>query len=447
LVAVQLGAALLRADQGKGAVEVLSEVVRAASPPPQAWEFLGQAQLSLGRGRDAAQSFTRAAAAGLPGGGAAFGEALAALAQGDSRAVEGALKRALARDPEHSAAAITLAQLLRSQGRRAEAAAVQARAALAAGDPGAAVGSAREAVRVDPNGADGWRLLARAEQSARNGPAALDALHHAQALAPNDAELTRQQIETALAVFSPQEALRGCERYGRLKPEARAELHWWRFRACRQMQEAKRAAAELQAAAAARPEQAEFQIWQGRLLLEDAPTAEQVDRADAFLRRALAQRPRDAELRVALAEVAVRKRRWEEASEHLRLALTLDREAGPGPLRLQLARVDRALGRVREAAWDVARYRESQQLQAELIQRRADAAARPRDGRLKRLWAQAALRADQPVEARAAARAAVRLLPDDRAGYRALASASQRLGRLEDRIVAMEAARRVASPS
>jgi Flp pilus assembly protein TadD len=442
-VAMPLGVALLRADRGREAVTVLNEVAHAPSPPAQAWEFLGQAQLSVGSTTQARGSFERAEAAGAPGGGAAFGAALVALAEGETVTAERFLNRALARDAEHSAAAVTLAQLLRSQGRRAEAAAVQARAALAVEDAAEAVRYAREAARLGAQDAETWRLLSRVEQSARNGPAALAALRRSRALAPEDAGIARQQIETALAAFSPQEALRACQAYAALQPAAAAELHWWRFRAYRQTQESVRASLELKEAAATRPEQPEFLIWQGRVLLKDAPTAEQTDRAESYLRRALVQRPRDAEIRVALAEIAVREQRWEEAGEQLRQALALNREAGPGPLWLQLARVDRALGRTLEARWDVARYREAKAQQVELARRRADAAAQPLDGRRKVQWVQSALGADRPREARAAARAAIRLSPADPAAYRALSAACQRLGRLEDRIVAMEAAQGV----
>src|SRR5439155_3401993 len=81
-VGVQLGLALVRADRGREAVTVLKEIVQAASPPPQAWEFLGQAQLSVGETMQADACFARAEAVGAAGGGAAFGRALVALAQG-----------------------------------------------------------------------------------------------------------------------------------------------------------------------------------------------------------------------------------------------------------------------------------------------------------------------------------------------------------------------------
>jgi tetratricopeptide (TPR) repeat protein len=442
--AVQLGAALLRADRGREAVAILGEVVRSPSPPPQAWEFLGQAQLSIGRTQEAGESFRHAEEAGAPGGGAAFGAGLVSLAQGQPQAAEAALRRALARDPEQDAAALTLSQLLRSRGRAAEAAAVRGRHALAVGETAEAVAGFREAIQ-QANAppallAASWRDLARALLAREEGPGALAALRRAQALAPDDAELARQQIETALAVFSPQEALRACARYARLRPADAATTAWWRFRAYRQLQDAPRAAAALRAAAAAQPDEPELLTWQANTLLEQAPDAAQVSTAEGYLRRALARRPDDVESLAALAEVCIRQRRWEEAGTHLRRALTRDEMWGRGRLWLQLAQTDRALGWALEAGWDVERYRALEESRSELARRGADAGSHPHDGARLVAWSQAALRANNPAMARSVARSAIRLAPADPAGYLALAVACQRLGRLEDRIVAMEAA-------
>jgi tetratricopeptide (TPR) repeat protein len=442
--AVQLGAALLRADRGREAVAILSDVVRSPSPPPQAWEFLGQAQLSVGRTQEAGESFRRAEAAGAPGGGAAFGAGLVALAEGEPEAAEACLRRALAHDPEHDAAALTLAQLLRSRGRPAEAAAVRGRHALAVGETSDAVAGFREAIRQTRSQpallVASWRDLARALQAREEGPGALAALHHAQELAPNDADLVRQQIVTALAVFSPQEALRACARYATLRPSERTTTEWWRFRAYRQLQDAPRAAAALRAAASAQPDEPEFLTWQANTLLEQAPDAAKVSTAESYLRRALARRPDNVETLAAMAEVCIRQRRWEEAGIHLRRALTLDEMWGRGRLWLQLEQADRALGRSMEAGWDVERYRALEQRRSELARRGDDAGAHAHDGARLAAWSQAALRANNLAMARSVARAAIRVAPADPGGYLALAVACQRLGRLEDRIVAMEAA-------
>jgi tetratricopeptide (TPR) repeat protein len=442
--AVQLGAALIRADRGREAVAVLGEVVRSPSPPPQAWEFLGQAQLSVGRTQEAGESFRHAEEAGARGAGPAFGAGLVALAQGQPEAAEAAMRRALAHDPEHDAAALTLAQLLRSRGRPAEAAEVRGRHAMAVGETADAVAAFREAIRQAETkpalrGA-AWRDLSRALQAREDGPGALAALRRAQALAPNDAALIRQQIETALAVFSPQEALRACARYASLRPAESATTEWRRFRAYRQLQDTPRAAAALRAAAAAQPDEPELLTWQANVLLEQAPDAAQVTTAESYLRRALGRRPDDMESLAALAEVCIRQRRWDEAGTHLRRALALDETWRRGRLWLQLAQADRAMGRSLEAGWDVERYRALEQSRSELARRGADAASHPHDGACLVAWAQAALRANDPVTARSVARAAIRVAPADSGGYFALAVACQRLGRLEDRIVAMEAA-------
>jgi tetratricopeptide (TPR) repeat protein len=437
----RLGLALIRAERGHEAVSVLQEVVRSPVPPAQAWEFLGQAQLSVGRAAAAGESFSRAEMAGSLGGGAAFGAALVALAGGRASDAGAALNRALARDPQHSAAAETLAQLLHSQGRRAEAAAVRGRAALAVGAPSEAASWFRQAAVAEPRSPTRWRELARALQAAEDAPGALSALRRAQSLTPRDADLARQQIETALAVFSPQEALRACDRYASLRPTATAQYEWWRFRAYRQMQDVPRAEGALGEAAAARPDQPEFQVWQARTLLEEEPDPSRLAAAEPLLRRALAARPDNLEALPALAEVCVRERRWEEAGALLRRALSLDAEAGPGPLWLQLAQADRAMGRLREADWDIRQYREASARKAAMLRLRAAAMAHPTDGALRAAWSRASLRAGRLVEARAAARSAIRLAPERPDGYLALAVACQRLGRLEDRIVAMEAAR------
>jgi tetratricopeptide (TPR) repeat protein len=330
--------------------------------------------------------------------------------------------------------------LLRKRGRRAESAAVRGRAALAVGETAGAVAGFREAAALDARSVKRWRELPRALQAAEDGPGALAALRRAQALAPKDADLVAQQIETALAVFSPQEALRGCRRYAALAPAATTDTEWWRFRAYRQLQDTSRARAALRAAAAAAPDRPEFLTWQGRTLLEEAPDAGQVAAAERYLRRALDLRPHDVEILGPLAEACMRQQRWEEAGTLLRRALAIDPDWGSGPLWLQLERADRALGRVHEAKWDIERHRRSLALRAEVTRLRAEAAAHPRDGARRAAWAQAALRAGRLTEARAAARSAVRLSPSDSRGYQALAAACQRLGRLEDRIVAMEAA-------
>lgn len=442
--AVQLGAALLRADRGREAVAVLGEVVRSPSPPPQAWEFLGQAQLSVGRTQEAGESFRHAEEAGARGAGPALGAGLVALAQGQPEAAEAALRRALARDAEHDAAALTLAQLLRSRGRPAEAAEVRGRHALAVGETADAVAAFREAIRQAETKpallVAACRDLSRALQAREDGPGALAALRRAQALAPNDADLIRQQIETALAVFSPQEALRASARYASLRPAETATTEWRRFRAYRQLQDTPRAAAALRAAAAAQPDDPELLTWQANVLLEQAPDAAQVTTAENYLRRALGRRPDDMESLASQAEVCIRQRRWDEAGTHLRRALTLDEMWRRGRLWLQLAQADRAMGRSLEAGWDVERYRALEQSRSELARRGADATAHPHDGARLVAWAQAALRANDPVMARSVARDAIRVSPADPDGYATLAVACQRLGRLEDRIVAMEAA-------
>jgi tetratricopeptide (TPR) repeat protein len=442
--AVQLGVALLRADRGREAANVLGEVARSASPPPQAWEFLGQAQLSVGHTQEAGESFRRAEESGAAGGGAAFGAGLVALAQGQPEAAAAVLRRALARDPEHDAAALTLAQLLRSRGRPAEAAAVQGRHALAVGDTADAVARFREAIGKgtgqSPLLPSYWRELARALQSEEDGPGALDALRRAQALAPHDAGIIRQEVETALAVFSPQEALRACRRYAAMRPADSAKTEWWQFRVYRQLQDAPRAAAALRAAAAAQPDQPEFLHWQAQMLLEQAPDAAQIVMAENSLRQALARRPNDVQILASLAEVCIRQNRWEEASTHLRRALSLDEMWGRGRLWLQLAQADRALGQALEAGWDVERYRTLEDARSALARRGADARVHPGDGTRLVAWSRSALRANNVAVARSVARAAVRVAPADPTAYLALATACQRLGRLEDRIVAMEAA-------
>jgi Flp pilus assembly protein TadD len=284
-----------------------------------------------------------------------------------------------------------------------------------------------------------WRQLARALQAEDDGPGALAALRRAQTLSPTDVGLVRQQIETALAVFSPQEALRACDRYAVLRPAEPGATAWWRFRVYRQLQDAPRAAAALRAALAAQPDQPEFLLWQAQTLLEQAPDAAQVSTAEGLMRRALAHRPNDVQILASLAEVCVRQGRWEEAGTHLRRALSLDELWGRGRLWLQLAQADRALGHSLEAGWDVSRYRVLEDSRSELARRAAEVGSHPRDGTRLVAWSRAALRANNVAVARSVARAAVRVAPDDPAGYLALATACQRLGRLEDRIVAMEA--------
>lgn len=455
-VGVQLGVALLRADRGAESATVLEEVTRAPDAPAQAWEYLGQARLSLGQTEAAGDAFRRAEAAKAPGGGVAFGQALVALAGGDRKTAEAALRRALERDPEHAAAAVTLAQLLASRGRSADAAAVRARSALALGDTAEAVAFFRQAVALadretgpSKHPAPGLlvpllRDLARALQEQGDGPGALAALRRARSLAPNDAEIVRQHAETALALFASQEALQVAARYAALCPKEQQQVEWWRFRAYRQLQDAPRAAAALAAASRLEPMRPEFLTWQARTVLESAPDAAQVAAAGALLRRALLGSVDDVEVHSSLAEVYTRQERWAEAGEHLRRALTLDPEWGRGRHWLQLAQADRGLGLISEARWDQERYREAEALRAALARRRFHSSrqspATAGDGARLVAWSRAALRAGRLREARAVARAAVRAAPDDPAAYRALAAACQRLGRLEDRIVAMEAA-------
>jgi tetratricopeptide (TPR) repeat protein len=438
-VAVQWGLALLRDGRGREAIRVLGPVVKRPAPPPQAWEFLGQAQLSQGQVAAADASFRRAEVAGAPGGGAAFGMARAALAEGRAAAAETALRRALAREPAHAEAAEALARLLLASGRSAEAAAVRGRAALAVEEAREAVARFREAVALGPGEVSHWLGLARALQAVEEGPGALDALRRAQALDPDDPQLAARRIETALVLFSPQEALRACDRYAALRPTA-ADADWWRFRAYRQLQQVDRARASLQAAAAAASDRPEFLSWQGRLLLEETPDAAQLEDAERFLRRARELRPADGEILGPLAELYARQQRWEEAGDALRRALALAPERDD--LWLQLARADRALGRTLEARWDLRRYQEWAARRTEIARRKEDAAAHPHDAARHLAWARAALKGARLNQAQAGARAAVRLAPKDPAGYRALAAVCQRLGRLEARIAAMEAARR-----
>jgi tetratricopeptide (TPR) repeat protein len=446
-VAVQLGVALLRAERGAEAEPILAEVARSPGAPPSTWEFLGQARFSLGRTQDAAESFRRAEAA-APSAGSAFGLALAALAGNDTESAGDALQRALERDPEHEAAATTLSQLLRSRGRRAEAAAVQGRLALALGDTTLAAGRLREALvraeaekRPPEYQARLWRDLARAHEAAEDGPSAIAALRRAVACAPKDPSLVRQQVETALAVFAPEEALRACKAYVQLHPAAPPPIvHWWQFRAYRQLQDEGKAAGALKTASAADPDHPQFVTWQARLILEGVPDPQQLATAERLLRRSLALRETDPDSLDALAEVLVRLKRWEDAASVLRRALALDPRRNRGRLWLQLARCDRASGRTVEAGWAVGRYRELEGQHSRLARRRSEAASRPGDGRSLLAWAQAALDADRAAEARAAARAAVRAAPGAPDPFLALAVACQRLGRLEDRIVAMEAA-------
>jgi Flp pilus assembly protein TadD len=435
-VATQLGLALLRAGRGEEALPLLGEVVTMPAAPPQAWEFLGQAQLARKQAGDARTSFQHAGAAGTTGGAAAYGLAQAALALGETAAAENALVRAVERDPGHDAAVAALVRLLESAGRRAEAAAVSGRALLATGEAAAAVERLRVAAALEPKSVRRWRDLAQALQFVEDGPGALAALRRAQALAPEDAGVAAQQIEMALAVFASQEALRGCERYARLAPTGAADTEWWRFRAYRQLQDTPRARAALQAAAKAAPDRPEFLMWQGRMLLEEAPTAEQLSEAERFLERARALRPDDPEILGVLAEICIRQKRWEEAGTLLRRALARDPHVETPWL--QLARVDRALGRSEEAAWDTERYRASAAHRADLERRRADAAAHPQDGARHAARSQAALRAGRLKEAWTAARVAVRLSTADLRARRALAVACQRLGRLEERIAAVE---------
>jgi tetratricopeptide (TPR) repeat protein len=452
-VAVQLGVALLRAEYGKAAATLLAETTRRPVVPPRAWEYLGQARLSQGETRLAAEAFARAEAARAPGGGAAFGAALVALSRGEAAAAEDALRRALARDPEHDAAATTLSQLLRASGRSAEAAAVAGRAALARGEAATAVRELRAAVSLLGNRATPARLLpllldlAAALLAAEDGPGAMAALEQAARLAPRDADVARKQVEMAHALFAPQAALRAIDRYARLAPGDTSPIPWWRFRAYRQLQDEKNAAVALAAAAERRPGQPEILTWQARVLLESAPDARQVTAAGEILRRALAAAPSDVEVRSSLAEVCIRQEQWVEAGEHLRRALALDPERGRGRHWLQLAQADRALGLVQEAAWDAARYREVEQVRADLVRARAAAAEEPANAHRLLAASSAALRAGRLREARVLARAAVRVHPRDAAAYQALAAACQRLGRLEDRIVAMEAARSVRTGS
>jgi tetratricopeptide (TPR) repeat protein len=442
-VPVQLGLALLRTGRNRESVGILESVVKAPTAPPQAWEFLGEARAAMGQNTAADASFRRAEAAGALGGAAAFGRARVAMAQGRASGAETALTEALAREPAHEAAAATLARLLRSRGERAEAAAVRGRAALAGGDAAEAVDHFREAAALEPREVRHWRELARARQAAEDGQGALDALRRAQALAPEDADLAAQQIETALAVFAPQEALRACGRYAALSPAATAEIEWGRFRAYRQLLDVPRASAALQAGVTAAPDRPEFLTWQGRTLLETAPAEAEVSAAERALRRARELRPADAEILASLAEVCVRQQRWEEAGALLRRAIALDPASGSGSAWLQLARVDRALGRTAEARWDTEQHRERVSRRAELERRRAEATAHPRDGTRHAAWAEAALRAGSLTETRVAARSATRLAPADPHGYQALAAACQRQGRLADRIAAMEAVRRL----
>jgi Flp pilus assembly protein TadD len=209
------------------------------------------------------------------------------------------------------------------------------------------------------------------------------------------------------------------------------------------LQDAPRAAEALRAASAAQPDQPQLLTWRARTLLEQAPDAAQVAAAEGLLRRALAQRPADLETLASLAEVLLRQRRWEEAGTYLRRALSLDERWRRGRLWLQLSQADRALGRSLEAGGDVERYRALEELRAELSRRHVEANAHPRDADRLIAWAQAALQADRPAEARTVARAAIRVAPTDPDGYLALAAACQRLARLEDRIVCMEAAARM----
>jgi Flp pilus assembly protein TadD len=438
-VSTQLGLAMIRAGQEGEAMAVLGEVVASPAAPPQAWEFLGQAQLAAGRATEAGMSLRRAEEQGAPGGGVAFGQARAALAQGRKADAETALERALTRDPAHRAAAVLLAQLLRARGARPESEAVLGRSALAMGEADAAIAHLRAAAGLDPRNVRRWRELAGVLQASEDGPGARAALRRAQALAPADPDVAAQQIETALALFAPQEALRGCDRFGRLFPSATTDIEWWRFRAYRQLQDTARARAALQAAAAAAPDRPELLAWQGRTLLERAPTAEQRAEAERFLRRALALQPDDPEVLGSLAEICMQQQRWEEAGSLLRRALARNPRAETPWL--QLARVDRALRRAPEAEWDTARYRDTAARRQELARLEADAAARPRDGRRRAAHAWAALKANQLPEAWRSARLAVRLAPGEIQGRRALAAACQRLGRLEDRIAAMEAMR------
>jgi tetratricopeptide (TPR) repeat protein len=403
---------------------------------------------SQGETDAAGEAFARALAGGAPGGGAAFGTGLVHLARGESEPAESALRLALERDPEHEAAAVTLAQLLRSRGRAAEAAAVRGTAALARGESAAAVTAYREALSLaERTGAKPTRVLldlARALQAAEDGPGALAALRRAAALAPEDASIARRQVDAAQALFAPQEALRAVERYERLRPAEDAQVAWWRFRAYRQLQDTRRAAEALATAARLAPEAPDILTWQARTLLENAPDASQVQAAGDLLRRAMraetpAAETSEVEIHSSLAEVSLRRKQWVEAGEHLRRALALDPDWGHGRHWLQLAQADRGLGLAKEAVWDVARHAEVQDRRAALA--RARGAAAGHGGSLL-AWATAALRAGRDREARSVARAAVRDDPYDPDAYRALAAASQRLGRLEDRIVAMEAARK-----
>lgn len=448
-VGVQLAVALLRAERGKEAASRLTDLVRRPDVPASAWEYLGQARLSQGETAAAGEAFARAEAVGAPGGGAAFGAALVALTGGDRAATEKALRRALERDPEHEAAATTLAQLLAAGGRGVEAAVVRGRAALARDEAADAVRALHDALGKIGSGAKPagvvpvLLLQAQALRAEEDGPGALAALRRAAALAPADPGIARRRVETAHAAFAPQEALRAIDRYARLAPADTAQVAWWRFRAYRQLQDRPRAEAALTAAARFQPDQPEILIWQARSLLENAPDAAQVAAAGDRLRRAVRATPDDLEARSSFAEVLIRQKAWSEAGEHLRRALALDPYWGRGRHWLQLAQADRALGLAKEAAWDAERYREGERGRVEL--EKARAASRSGDAGALVRWSTAARHEGRLREARAAARAAVRADPSSAPAYRALAAACQRLGRLEDRIVAMEAVRAVSA--